>query len=178
MLAELDARGIGFLTLRKRSPALTRHIEQLPAAAWRTVRLDRDGAYRRPKVVDEQATLSAYPHPVRQLIVNGLGRDTPTVIITNNQPPPPNSSSALRPRMGMEQRLAEAIRSFHLDALAGAVPLNVDLDVVLSVLASAVCASLRRRLTGYHHATPDTLQQRSCPPAAPSTTTAAPSPSG
>jgi len=63
-------------------------------------------------------------------------------------------------RMNIEQRLAEAIRSFHLDALSGAVPLNVDLDVVLSVLAGAVCASLRRRLTGYHDATPDTLQRR------------------
>jgi transposase-like protein len=161
VLAELNARGIGFLTLRMRSPALTRHIEQLPAAAWRTVRLDRDGAYRRPKVVDEQATLSAYPHPVRQLIVTGLGRDTPTVIITNNQAATAKQLiERYARRMGMEQRLAEAIRSFHLDALAGAVPLNVDLDVVLSVLASAVCASLRRRLTGYHHATPDTLQRR------------------
>ena len=64
-------------------------------------------------------------------------------------------------RMTIEQRLAEAIRSFHLDALASAVPLNVDLDVVLSVLAGAVCASLRRRLgTGYTTATPDTLQRR------------------
>lgn len=161
VLAELNARGIGFLTLRMRSPALARHIQQLPAAAWRTVRLDRDGAYRRPKVVDEQATLSAYPHPVRQLIVNGLGRDTPTVIITNNQAATAKQLiERYARRMGMEQRLAEAIRSFHLDALAGAVPLNVDLDVVLSVLASAVCASLRRRLTGYHHATPDTLQRR------------------
>jgi hypothetical protein len=32
--------------------------------------------------------------------------------------------------------------------------------VALSVLAGAVCASLRRRLTGYHDATPDTLQRR------------------
>jgi hypothetical protein len=64
-------------------------------------------------------------------------------------------------RMTIEQRLAEAIRSFHLDALASAVPLNVDLDVVLSVLAGAVCASLRRRLgAGYTTATPDTLQRR------------------
>lgn len=62
--------------------------------------------------------------------------------------------------MNIEQRLAESIRSFHVDALAGSVPLNVDLDVTLSVLASAVCASPRRRLTGYHHATPDTLQRR------------------
>ncbi len=56
--------------------------------------------------------------------------------------------------------LAEAIRSSHLDALAGAVPLNVVLDVVLSEAAHGVCAVLRRRLSGYAAATPDTLQRR------------------
>ena len=161
ILAELNARRIDFLTLRMRSPALTRHIDALPASAWRTVRLDRDGAYRRPKVVDEETTLSAYPATVRQLIVRGLGRDTPTVIITNNRV---RSAKQLieryARRMTIEQRLAESIHSFHVDALTGAVPLNIDLDVALTVLASAVCASLRRRLTGYHHATPDTLQRR------------------
>jgi hypothetical protein len=55
--------------------------------------------------------------------------------------------------MNIEQRLAEAIQSFGLDALAGAVPLNIDLDVVLSVLAHTVCAALRRRLPGYGTAT-------------------------
>jgi transposase len=161
VLAELDARGIKFLTLRMRSPALIRHIDALPAGAWRTVRLDRDGAYRRARVVDEQATLSAYPHPLRQLVVTGLGREAPTVVITNDRAA---TTKALieryARRMTIEQRLAESIRSFHTDALAGAVPLNVDLDVVLTVLAGAACASLRRRLTGYHHATPDTLQRR------------------
>ncbi len=63
-------------------------------------------------------------------------------------------------RMTIEQRLGEAIRTFHLDSLAGAVPLNVDLDVALSVLAHTLCAALRRRLTSYHTAAPDTLQRR------------------
>ena len=161
VLGELDARGITFLTTRMRSPALQRHIAAIAPAAWRTVALDRDGAYRRPKVVDEEVSLSAYPRTVRQLIVTGLGREAPTVIITNGR-----AASAKQlieryaRRMNIEQRLAESIRSFHVDALAGAVPLNVDLDVALSVLAGAVCASLRRRLTGYHNATPDTLQRR------------------
>jgi hypothetical protein len=62
--------------------------------------------------------------------------------------------------MNIEQRLAEAIQSLGLDAPAGAVPLNVDLDVVLSVLARTICAALRRRLPGYATATPDTLQRR------------------
>ena len=161
VLGELDARGIKFLTLRMRSPALQRHVEAIPAAAWRTVALDRAGAYRRPKVIDEEASISGYPGTVRQLVVTGLGREAPTVIITNDR-----AASAKQlieryaRRMNIEQRLAESIRSFHLDALAGSVPLNVDLDVALSVLAGAVCASLRRRLTGYHNATPDTLQRR------------------
>jgi hypothetical protein len=161
VLGELGARGITFLTLRMRSPALQRHIAAIPPAAWRTVALDRDGAYRRPKVVDEHVSLSAYPGSVRQLIVTGLGRDAPTVIITNDRAATAKQLiERYARRMNIEQRLAESIRSFHVDALAGSVPLNVDLDVTLSVLAGAVCASLRRRLTGYHHATPDTLQRR------------------
>ena len=161
VLAELDALGVTFITLRMRSPSLVAHIAALPPSAWRTVALDRDGAYKRPKVVDEQVTISGYPGAVRQLVVTGLGRDAATVIITNDRDATAKQLiERYARRMNIEQRLAESIRSFHLDALAGSVPLNVDLDVVLTVLAGAVCASLRRRLTGYHHATPDTLQRR------------------
>jgi transposase len=163
-LAELDARGITFITLRMRSKSLMDHIAALEAdpKTWETVRLDRPGRYKTPKVVDQPAvTLSAYPGTVRQLIVTGLGRDAPTVIITNGR----NAKAKhlierYARRMTIEQRLAEAIRAFHLDALASAVALNVDLDVVLTVAADAVCAALARRLPGYHDATPDLLQRR------------------
>jgi hypothetical protein len=161
VLGELDARGVRFMTLRMRSASLMVHIASLDPTAWRTVTLDRDGAYRKPQVVDEQVRLSSYPGTIRQLVIRGLGHDAPTVLVTNDRQ---TTTKALieryARRMSIEQRLAEAIRSFHLDALASAVPLNVDLDVVLSVLAGAVCASLRRRLPGYHTTTPDTLQRR------------------
>lgn len=162
VLAEIDERGIGFITLRMRSPALLAHIEVIDERAWKTVSLDRDGNCRKPQVVDEVVTLSSYPRPIRQLVVRGLGRDSLTVVISNDFSSTAKQLVERCPRrMTIEQRLAEAIRAFHLDALAGAVPLNVDLDVVLSVLAGAVCASLRRRLgTGYEAATPDTLQRR------------------
>jgi hypothetical protein len=161
VLAELDQRGVTFMTLRMRSPALIRHIDQLDPKAWSTVRLDRDGNYRKPQVVDEIVRLSDYPRPIRQLVVRGLGREAPTVLITNHSSATPKFLiERYARRMTIEQRLAEAIRAFHLDSLASSVPLNVDLDVVLSVLASTVCAALRRRLPGYHTATPDTLQRR------------------
>jgi DDE family transposase len=105
--------------------------------------------------------LTSDPGTVRQLIVTGLGRDVPTVIITNDHD---SKTKALieryARRMTIEQRLAEIIRAFHTDALSSAVNLNVDLDVMLAVLAQALLAALRTRLPGYATATPDTLQRR------------------
>jgi len=106
--------------------------------------------------------LTSYPGSVRQLVVTGLGRDAPTVIITNDTQ---IAAKALiehyARRMTIEQRLAEIIQAFCADALSSAVNLNVDLDVVLCVLAQALTAAFRLRLPGnYAHATPDTLQRR------------------
>lgn len=162
VLGELDARGVTFMTLRMRSRPLLEAIDGFDEEAWRRVRLERPGAYTRPQVVDQPSVaLSSYPGTVRQLVVTGLGRDAPTVIITNDRD---SSAKQLIERYArratIEQRLAEAIQAFHLDALSSAVALNVDLDVVLTVLAGAVCAALRRRLPGYESATPDLLQRR------------------
>jgi hypothetical protein len=162
-LWQLDQRGVRWLTLRSRNPRLSATLAALPGNAWTRVTLDRaSGGTRAVRVVeDTTARLSSYPGTVRQLAITGLGHDEPTTLITNDRD---RSVKALieryAHRMNIEQRLAEAIRSFGLDALAGAVALNIDLDVVLSVLAHTVCAALRRRLPGYHTATPDTLQRR------------------
>jgi Transposase DDE domain group 1 len=120
------------------------------------------GKTRRVKGHDDPAvTLPAYRRPIRQLAVTGLGHDQTTMLITNRPRLPARQAiSCYARRINIEQRLAEAIQSFSLDALAGAVPHNVDLDVVLSVLAHTLCAALRRRLPGYATATPDTLQRR------------------
>jgi transposase len=162
VLGELDARGVKFLTLRMRSPALVAQINALTSHDFTTVTLDRPGGFSRPKVHESAAvTLTSYPGTVRQLIVTGLGRDAPTVIITNDHD---LKTKALieryARRMTIEQRLAEIIRAFHTDALSSAVNLNVDLDVMLAVLAQALLAALRTRLPGYATATPDTLQRR------------------
>jgi len=81
-------------------------------------------------------------------------------------------------RLNIEQRLAESIRSFGLGSLAGAVPLNIDLDLVLTVLANTVCAAMRRRLPGYaNHHPRHPATTGSCKPAAKSSTTTTRSPS-
>jgi hypothetical protein len=87
----------------------------------------------------------------------GCSREAPTVIITNHITAAPKFLiGRYARRMTIEQRLAEAIRAFHLDSLSSGVPLNVDLDVVLSVLTSTICAALRRRLPRLPHRDPST----------------------
>ena len=162
-LGQLTDRGITFITLRARTPKLTAALHALPASAWTAMTIARAGGKTRPvRVIDTPgAKLTKYPGTLRQLAVAGLGHDEPTILITNDLTSPAKKIiERYARRMNIEQRLAESIRSFGLDALAGAVPLNVDLDVTLSLLAHTLCAALRRRLPGYATTTPDTLQRR------------------
>jgi transposase len=163
VLGELDARGVKFATLRMRSASLMKRINGLTGKDYKTVTLERPGPYNRPKVHEDPAvTLTSYPGTVRQLIVTGLGRDAPTIIITNDDQITPRALiSQYARRMTIEQRLAEIIQAFCADALSSTVNLNVDLDVVLCVLAQALLAAFRNRLgPGYATATPDTIQRR------------------
>ena len=62
-----------------------RYINGLASKDYKTITLDRPGPHNRPRVHEDPAVkLTSYPGTVRQLIVTGLGRDAPTVIITND----------------------------------------------------------------------------------------------
>ncbi|MGH3300311.1 MAG: hypothetical protein ACRDOK_01300, partial [Streptosporangiaceae bacterium] len=67
VLGELDGRGVKFLTLRMRSPALIRHINSLASKDYKTITLDRPGPHNKPKVHEDPAVkLSDYPGTVCQ----------------------------------------------------------------------------------------------------------------
>ena len=135
VLGELDERGVKFLTLRMRSPALVTYIRSLTSKDFTKITLDRPGPHNRPRVHENRAAKH---------------RDTRTGALVEQY----------ARRMTIEQRLAEIIRAFCADALSSTVNLNVDLDIMLAVLAHALLAALRARLPGYAAATPDTLQRR------------------
>ena len=156
-LAELDQMGVGFITLRQRYPKLIQSLEALPASAWTKTRLDRSGKHK---------TANYHEHPVtikdrvfRQLAVQ-LGRDQPTLILTNQQQLTPKQLiERYGQRWGIENHLAEQIRAFHLDSLCSQVPLAVDFDVALTVLADIIYRRFARGLhTAYRNQTPDTIR--------------------
>src|SRR5260221_2435081 len=120
VLGDLDGRGIKFLTLRMRSPALVKHISRLRPADYKTITLDRPGPHNKPRVHEDPAiTLNAYPGTDCQTIVTGLDRDQPTGIITNNYRA---TTRALIEQYALpmtnEHRLSEIIRAFCADALS------------------------------------------------------------
>ena len=160
-LAELHAEGLTFITLRARNAKLTTALEALPDSAWTQITLERRGPHAKPEIHEQHVTVRGCPVPLRQIAVRGLGHNHPTLILTNDHTRTPRQIvGRYAKRMAIEQRLAESIHSFHLDALSSAVALNVDLDTTLTVWTAAAYDHLRHRLRGYQHATPDTIWRR------------------
>jgi transposase len=155
-LAELDEQGIGFITLRRRGGNIIKQIEALPDSAWTPVRLERPGKHRDVTVTEQHVTLAK--RSFRQLAIRGLGRDQPTLLITNRaQMTAKQLIERYAKRWLIENQLSAQIRAFHLDALASQVPLAVDLDTTLSVIADSIYRHFAQRLSGYQTATPDTI---------------------
>jgi len=158
ILSELSERGIRWMTLRERGPKLLADLAALPASEWKTVRIDRAGRYRSPQIHDQLTTIKGIDGPVRQLGVRNIGREQPTLLITNElTTTTKNLFARYAERMNIENELDAYIGGFHLDALSSGLPLNVDLDTTLTVIAGNLYRLLARRLPRYQHATPDRL---------------------
>jgi hypothetical protein len=158
VLSELTERGIRWLTLRERGPKLMAELAALPDSEWNTVRVERSGRYRQPEIHDQLINIKDIEGPVRQLAVRNIGRDQPTLLITNDiQRTTKQLFTRYAERMGIENELDAYIQGFHLDALSSGLPLNVDLDTTLTVIAGNLYRLLARKLPRYEHATPDRL---------------------
>jgi len=103
-------------------------------------------------------TIGGIANRVRQIAVRNIGRDQPTLLITNGLTTPAKDLFArYAERMLIENELDASIAGFHLDALTSGLPLNVDLDTTLTVVAGNLYRLLARGLPRYETATPDKL---------------------
>ncbi len=158
MLNELAARGITFLTLRQRGPKVLAALAALPPSAWTTYNLKRSGRYRHPQINEQVIRLKGIEAPLRQIAVRNIGHDQPTLLITNDLTTPAKDLfGRYAERMIIENGLDADISGFHLNALSSGLPLNVDLDTTLTVLAGNCYRLLARKLPRYELATPDRL---------------------
>jgi hypothetical protein len=151
-LDRLDAANIIFITLRRRSPALLKEIEDLPPSAWRTVTLEvPHRKYRTPLVYEQKACPRR--RTFRQFFITDLGHEKPTILLTNDKRSTAGQLiTRYAKRMLIENALADAVRFFHIDALSSSVGLKVDFDMALLVLASGFYRLMAKRMHGYDDA--------------------------
>lgn len=153
-LSRLNELGIQFITLRRRSPALLKELHAVPRSAWQVVHLEvPQRKYKTPRVVEQRVHLTGYAGTVRQLLIRDLGHEEPTILLTNDiRSPARKLITRYARRMLIENGLADAVDFFHLDALSSAVALNVDFDVLLTVMAGGIYRLFARKLRGYERA--------------------------
>jgi hypothetical protein len=157
-LSRLNQQGIEFMTLRRRSRKLLEEIYATPPSAWRRIQLESVGRiYKTPRILDRQITLPHYQGPLRQLSILDLGHQEPTLLLTNQLRRAPSKLIArYAQRMVIENRIAEGISFFHMDALSSAVAMKVNCDLQLTLMASSLYRLLGSKLgEGYEVAKAD-----------------------
>ena len=88
--ARLQAVGIAFLTLRRRSRKMVAALAAIPQEQWRRLRLSSVGrTFRTPRILEEKVQLRGYSDPLRQIANPDLGHDKPTLLLTNQMDVPP-----------------------------------------------------------------------------------------
>lgn len=159
-LSWLDDQDIEFITLRRRSADMLEEVRAWPDSTWRRIRLESiSRLYREPRIVDQRIELKGYQGPIRQLIITDLGHQEPTFLLTNQLR---RSAAKLigryARRMIIENNIQDGIDFFHMDALSSAVPMKVDCDLQLTLIASSLYRLLGVQIgQGYERAKSRTL---------------------
>jgi transposase len=160
-LSQLTQRQVGFITIRRRGSGMLARVGRLPADRWQCCQITQaKGKRRQVAYVDELVRLDGYEGTVRQLVVTGLGHESPTFFLTNDLPQPQTARDVIQTyasRNHVENHLGEQITFFHLDCLCSEVRLNVDFDLTLTVLADLLYRGLAERLKGFAQAGPSRL---------------------
>lgn len=151
-LARLDTMEVPFITLRRRDAKLLEEARQLPPSAWRVVSLEHvTRKFRTPRVFEQTVTIAK--RTFRQLFIEDLGHEEPTVLLTNQRTRPLKQLiTRYAQRMLIENALSDAVRFFHANALSSSVAMKVDFDLALLVIASGLYRRLATQMRGYSEA--------------------------
>ncbi len=149
-LAQLDAQGVKFLTLRRRGRSLlTKAAAQ--ADGWQRIHVPHaKRKFPNPQVLESRVRLRGYPGELRQLIMRGNGHEKPAFLITNDfDSDPAVLVGTYAERWHVENAIAEAVKFFHLNALSSPILVKVHMDIFLTVLADTLYSLLAQRLRGF-----------------------------
>lgn len=161
-MSQLNEQGVWFVTIRRRGSGLLRRLESISHATWQKAVIDiPKRRHQQIRYLDERVRLDDYSGEARQIAVQGLGRENPTLFLSNNFDVSPRQLiTNYARRNGVEDALGSSVNFFHLDCLSSEVRLNVDLDTVLTVLANGCYRWLANQLHGFANSKPKQLYRK------------------
>jgi len=162
VLDQLKNQDVSFVTIRRRGVALLRKIYNRPQDDWISALIDTpQRRHQRIKYLDDRVRLSNYSGLCRQVTTTGFGRTSPTLFLSNNETVPGREIiTRYIGRNYIENDIGINVNFFHMDCLSSEVRLNVQVDVVMTVIANGCYRWLSKQLKGCEKMEPKQLYRK------------------
>lgn len=162
ILGELDEADIKFITLRTRCKTLKEATDAVADEQWEKVHLPIPKRKHQKFLAHEsEVMLNGCPKPLRQITMKDHGRAEPTYVITNNtELTLPDVLTVYARRWRIENKLAELVDFFNINALSSPIMVRIHFDLLLSIVASSLYHSFAKELPRFEkHLAPDIFRR-------------------
>lgn len=150
---------INFITLRKRTQNLIAKTEKIPKKEWQKIYLPiPKRKYKTCMINVSEITLPKCTMPVKQIIITHHGREQPTYVITNNMELPiKNILIVYAKRWHIEQKFAELVSFFNLNALSSPLMIRIHFDILWTIIADTLYHRFSQDLPRFENARADSI---------------------
>jgi len=154
-----DKTKIKFITLRKRNKTLLEQVEKIGENEWQKKYLPiPKRKHKHCSVHEMTVTLPGCKTQLRQIIVKDHGRAAPTFIVTNNwELPLKEVLMVYAKRWHIEQKLAELVGFFNLNALSSPLMIRIHFDILWTLIADTLYRRFAQDLPRFEHEQADAI---------------------
>ena len=152
-LGRINAQGIKFITIQRKSKNLNEKVEQIPDSQWTTVKIEKANHKSRTAVYSEGTTTNNHygDQPLRQIFLKGKSIKPATILTNEFSLKAEDVIRRYSKRWLVETEISEQIHFFHLNRNCSGIVVKVDFDLTMTILAHNLYRLLAAELQGYSH---------------------------
>ena len=159
VLDELATDNVKFITLRKRNKALLEKTLAIKDDEWSKLYLPiPKRQHKHCRVYESVITLPKCKQSFRQIIIKDHGRANPTFVITNHHELPLKEVLIVyAKRWHIENKIAEMVSFFNLNALSSPLMIRIHFDMLWTVIADTLYHRLAQDLPRFEKVRANTI---------------------
>ena len=152
-LGNINARGIKFITIQRKSKNLNEKVAQIPDSQWKSVKIEKANHKARTVAYCESETDNKRygDQPLRQIFLKGNSIRPATVLTNDFSLKAEEVIRRYAKRWLIENEISEQIHFFHLNRNSSGIVVKVDFDLTMTILAHNLYRLMASELPGYSH---------------------------